>query len=272
MNLVSLQSGAFLMSLIACLPNLAQALSVSTETNYSGETWTHVRIPEFSLKNLPIHRAVIASRRNDPGGVASTGFVFAGHSRKSVNVNLQNATIPQIMDQLVSADTSYYWINDGGVINVLPRPERGPAPRILALLEARIPHFAVRNVDIREAIWELARGAEVAGIKGLAAPNPHNCSQETREMIRADGRFNLDVKHLTIRRILNAIVSSDPPSNWWINETADGASFLIQSRINHSGKFRRRNRSSQELESLKQRCPEYFGVPEDLFDDYPMGD
>jgi hypothetical protein len=137
--------------------------------------------------------------------------------RFGINVELP---LGNLMTHILGYDTRYRWIEDKGVINLLPVEE----PKILS---AHIPKFKAVKSNTRELVKELVRskefkdaaktiGVEFGGLYRFASYHEDqgeikleaqddciNCNSTQNNK-----KFSIDVDNLTVRQILNEIARS----------------------------------------------------------------
>lgn len=233
---------AALLCLAAMSPRIAQANNegppIDEECPYpqAREHGAPPAMPEWQIGTYDLHEKPIQHafyEAADPwGGFLNLGILWPLGTNfpteaavKQISVSLTSATVGAVFDAVTAADGSYAWKQEGIVFNVLPKPST--KTRLIAdVLERRLPRFDVVDVDYSEAEVELilaARKHGITSIRGFSPIPPEERKGLTRLARRVKyERFTLRLNNPTLRECLNAIVSADPPSQWWAYWTSQG--------------------------------------------------
>jgi hypothetical protein len=188
------------------------------------------------------------------------GFAYshdpARDLRKSVGlqIDLASATVRNILDALTAADTNYYWVQDGSVIDFLPRHPEANSLDVAAVLSQRLPRFTVQNETMVEAIASLIEQAQAQGVTGLFGPKRPRASREVQGWFSDDEKINVSLTGKTVRECLNAIVAADSPSEWIA--FPGNKNVKVTATPKHLHHFYHRDLSPQEAADLKMKYPD----------------
>lgn len=121
-----------------------------------------------------------------------------------------DATVADAMNLITHADKRYYWVSDNKTVNL------GPKYFALSPLDIAVAKLKVKNVPVSQAYRELYEMREVK--QGLVARN----LREPQWLFASGGitfqenHISLDLKSVTLREALNAIVEADGQRIWLI--------------------------------------------------------
>lgn len=141
---------------------------------------------------------------------------YRGPDFSDYRLELNNGTLPELLDQFVRQNGRYTWLIENGVVNIYPRHEERD-PFLAEMLSVRIKRLVIKKRSSTDVVQHLlctspelkalmdARGIERAGLdlSGFFIP------QLGRE-------FSLDASDLTTKEILNQIVRTSPVARIWI--------------------------------------------------------
>lgn len=141
------------------------------------------------------------------------GIECARQSR-SISFEVDNATIADVLDRIVSTDGQYRWEVADGVVNVVPRASPDP------ILETKISRLLIRQTDRRSALAVLETQSEVrarARAEGVKFRSylPGVGSQHPLPV------FPLDVRDETVRSVLGMILRDGRGKYWVFSRYAD---------------------------------------------------
>lgn len=200
----------------------------------------------------------------------SYGVIYSQHpeiqlrAMKRISIHLASATVREVLDSLVAADTSYFWIQDAGVVNFLPLT----TSYATSVMEQKLGYFEAMDMLISEASGELSRQAHVQGLEGLAVRRASQYSDKLSGEF-TDESVALSLSSHTVRECLNRIVAADPPARWEAIPFPQGMS--IQAVAKHGHLVLRRKLTPQERSALERRYQGPFPkseTPPEIFDGF----
>jgi hypothetical protein len=192
-----------------------------------------VRRLELSDANLHLALSKIASAYNTPIGLE----VAKGGSRgPQIKLNVQNASLRDVLIALIAQDSWYKWTVVDGVINVFPIADRDEF--VEQLLKIHVQQFDIKAGtgiwDIRASITNLP---EVKASLESAKLIPSIASFTGADYLEASPGFTLNLSGATVREILNEIIRRSDTKYWVVNRFGDNNELLT---INFSSAKSRR--------------------------------
>jgi hypothetical protein len=148
------------------------------------------------------------------------GFEVAlGHKAEyHLNVNLENATLEDVLNEIVGQETGYRWELRDGVINIIPITSRDDF--VEKLLNTPIRRFdqpkKLGKFQIRDAIVELPEVAALLKANGITAshygyyyhPSPY-----------ANEKVDLSVSGTDLRGVLNKVIRETEHNMWMVSRS-----------------------------------------------------
>ena len=148
-----------------------------------------------------------------------------GTSSPEIHLNFRDATLRQVFDAIVAADSRYEWIVDRGVINFRPRVTRDLF--LKDLLDTRVSEFRIpggtNSYDVRVALANLP---EIKAKMDGADVTP-KISAFTNADSQDLGGFSMTSSDKTLRDILNQIIKHSELKYWILNRDGSHGERLI---------------------------------------------
>jgi hypothetical protein len=211
---------------VSVLATVATALFLSAALAVPPTQNLHAKIPQessvlsdpvksFQVENSTIEDALRTLRQKDFARIL-IGFQKVARSRSEkvqpLSLSLSNATVGQILDQLCQQSGEYtYGLIDSTIIHVRPAHAKSDPS---GLLDLRISEFLAKGTMLPAAL--IVRIADLApeltsymGAKKseyYAGRSAMPVSPGAIGQGNMDPKINLDLKNMTVREILNAIV------------------------------------------------------------------
>lgn len=166
------------------------------------------KISEFQITEAPTSLVLqrLANTSNVPIGIEAvpekTGQV------RTIDVKLKGATVRSILNHVVEKDTQYNWREAGPAINVFPKHAKDP------ILETVVARYEVHDVNKEEAIRALENSVEVKRILKRGSLRNRTLKSLPGDSGQGLLRFSLNLKHSSVRNILNAIMLESKSKNW----------------------------------------------------------
>jgi len=155
------------------------------------------------------------------------GFELAlGHKAQyHLNIDLENATLEDVLNEIVGQETGYRWELRDGVINIIPITSRDEF--VEKLLNTPIRRFhqpkKLGKFQIRDAIVELPEVVALLKASGITAshygysygPSPH-----------ANERIDLSSSGTDVRGVLNKVIRETEHNMWMVSRSGKNLSSL----------------------------------------------
>jgi len=241
------------------------ARCVSSGTGDSGSCGTHGSRPtmvddvvnSFVVKDLNMWDALggLDDCMNANLNIGTIYYDYIVHQESiqpKLNLALGSTTVRGVLDALMAADTSYYWVADGFVINLIPRVHH-PNFDVVTLLEQRLNKFKVTQEYMDDAVSELVTQAIAQGARGLVGPSKTSpdMQAEQRGLIPQSGiKISISLRNKTVRECLNAIVAADPPAYWIAQPTVPFGYVRINALASHGHVFKYPQPNQRELDEI----------------------
>jgi hypothetical protein len=156
------------------------------------------------------------------------GFELAvGHKAQyHLNVNLENATLENVLNEIVGQETGYRWELRDGVINIIPITSRDDF--VEKLLNTPIRRFdqpkKLGKFQIRDAIAELPEVVALLKANGITASHYgysyHYPSRYTNEKV------DLSISNTDVRGVLNKVIKDSEHKMWMVSRSGNDLSSL----------------------------------------------
>jgi hypothetical protein len=165
-------------------------------------------IPEFQVIDVPTSLALqrLAGTSSVPIGMEAAPE-NTGQSR-TIAIRLKGTTVRSVLDLVVQKDPRYVWQSTGSAINVFPKSAKD------IFLETIVGRFEVTNVNRDEAIKTLENSIEVRRVLGQTTLRDGTLKSLPGDSEYGLPRFSLDLKDVTVRSILNAIMLKSNSNSW----------------------------------------------------------
>ena len=144
-------------------------------------------------------------------------------------VELKEGTVADLMRQIISQNEQYDWLIDNGVVNIFPRDKYRNA-FLTELLTVRIGNFTVnKNSDCWALQTDLVNTREIKSII-----DAHGMQVGTNfsgfYIPQLGPNFSLRVSDITLKVLLNRIVTESPVARTWII-SSDSSSRTLNLRV-----------------------------------------
>jgi hypothetical protein len=182
----------------------------------AGRLDRRVRDVRVEAENAAAALSQIAYDYNVPIGVeaASKG------KWRAVRIDLREATLREVLDAVAAQDPRYEWREEGGVVNFTPTADRDELSA--DVLGTTVSHLSIEQgtsrASIKDKILELPavkakleKAGVSAGFTGLLG----------RDYDKIGPGFTLQVSNVTVREVLNQIISTSEAKCWIVNRYGD---------------------------------------------------
>ncbi len=192
------------------IPACAQKLGSQTGNE---ATFLETKVPEFEVHNQTLVDGLWKLAR----GPAPFGFGFEkvlkaklsdpDVSEPSLNLQLKNKTVREILDALCQADTRYAWSMDGATVDLFPRVVVNDRAY---LLNRKLARFELKNAtDIQNGLLAIARQL------------PPPIEQIAQAQAGGDDPYppepwTVTFENLTVRQVVNRLAAHGGPCAVWI--------------------------------------------------------
>jgi len=129
----------------------------------------------------------------------------ASQGLAEINVDIQDGTLRDILNALITNDPRYTWTTSEQTINVYPVIEEDP------LMQLVIPRFRIERADSYEALNVLFNLPEIRGELERVKTKRRDFFDGNSAQLRS---FSIDMKQVTVRQTLNAIAHSSNSGFW----------------------------------------------------------
>lgn len=155
------------------------------------------------------------------------GFeVAVGHKANyHLNVDLDNATLEQVLNEIVGQETGYRWELRDGVINIIPITSRDDF--VEKLLNTPIRRFdqpkKLGKFQIRDAIVGLSEVAALLKANGITASHYgyyYHPSPDAKEKV------DLSISGTDLRGVLNKVIRETEHNMWMVSRSGENLSSL----------------------------------------------
>ena len=189
----------FVVACTCCASARAQSLESTLEH----------KVASFDLEDSPVRRCLeeLTARYDFTVGFESIPEPPQTQPQK-INLRVEKGTVRDVLNELVSQDTRYKWIVSAQAINVLPVVAGEP------WMDAVIEHFKVDQANRDEAVDALLASPEIKSASSHRVPKRRELRSLPGVATSDLTRFSLELRHATVRSILNAIAKSDHTSVW----------------------------------------------------------
>jgi hypothetical protein len=156
------------------------------------------------------------------------GFEVAlGHKAKyHLNVELENATLEDVLNEIVGQERGYRWEMRDGVINIIPITSRDDF--LEKLLNTPIRRFdqpkKLGKFQIRDAIVELPEVVALLKANGMTASHygyPYHYSS-----IYRNEKVDLSISGTDVRGVLNKVIRETEHNMWMVSRSGKNLSSL----------------------------------------------
>ena len=179
-----------------------------------------VSLYEFRYSDTPSIIQSAFVKAHLPGGIV---VVNCGKDRKRYAFSRPRISIQNLLLSVEQIDPEYAWELSDGVINLLPY---SGTPKFL---ETQFKEFSVQRVTSYEALILLLERQETkdkkvalgldAAVSSINIPSSYDPERSASD---SKYRFDLNLRNVTFRQILNAIVKKDGDRTWYYTETRCG--------------------------------------------------
>lgn len=165
------------------------------------------KVNGFHVINAPPSMVVerLSVKYGVPIGVESVPDSIGGKTRIAVDV--QEGTVADVLNAVVSREPIYRWQKINGVINLFPK-------KTDSLLETVIENYEIRDVNKEDAVRTLKNSPEVRRELNRTSVKERTFVSPTWTPLDKLPRFTLVIKRATMRTILNEILKASR-SNYW---------------------------------------------------------
>jgi hypothetical protein len=177
-------------------------------------------VSNLSLRESSIDLALkeVSAKYSVPIGLE---MALSANENLEVKIDIKKGTLRDVLDAVVRVDAKYEWQLVDGVVNVCPRIQRDD------LLRTRVESFRVQQrtglLDLRADITKLP---ELRAKLDSAHVRPIIVAWATPDFAEASPGFRINVKDVTLRELLNQIVSTSDIKYWVVRRYGDRFQFL----------------------------------------------
>lgn len=211
----------------AMLATAVTGLLIISKTSASGQTTTanlldqritlHIKQGTFlyALSTLCVDKRI------------PIGFeVPLGHKAQyHLNIDLENATLEDVLNEIVVQESGYRWELRDGVINIIPITSRDDF--IERLLNTPIRRFdqpkKLGKFQIRDAIVELPEVVSLLNANGITASHYGYFYSPS---VNTNDKFDLSISGTDLRGVLNKVIRETEHNMWIISRSGKNLSSL----------------------------------------------
>jgi hypothetical protein len=149
-----------------------------------------------------------------------------GHKAQyHLNIDLDNATLENVLNEIVAQETSYKWELRDGVINVIPINSRDDFVEKLLNTEIRQfePPKTLGKFQIRDAIVELPEVVALLKANGIKASH---YGYSYNPSLKIDKRIDLSISGTDVRGVLNKVIRETEHNMWMVSRSGENLSSL----------------------------------------------
>jgi hypothetical protein len=149
-----------------------------------------------------------------------------GHkARYHLNIDLENATLEDVLNELIGQETGYRWELRDGVINITPITSRDDL--VEKLLNTPIPQFdqpkKLGKFQIRDAIVELPEVVALLKANGITASH---YGYFYGPSLHTNKRIDLSISGTDLRGVLNKVIRETEHNMWIVSRSGKNLSSL----------------------------------------------
>ena len=205
----SIRSGLLL---VICSTN-GGASTVQTKSQHGQPYHVDINqvIDSFKIKDQHIAHALHLLGLND----VAVGAEILDINSSKISVELRNATVKQILDNIVSQLPGYRWEKTDKVIHIFPS-EVARTKSVLRFLDEKMSVFHSSGLNVTETISYLNQQAHDQGIPiALDFHRSSSSWEDSADRTPLDEKITINVSTPTrLRDLLDIIVGIDPPAIW----------------------------------------------------------
>lgn len=149
-----------------------------------------------------------------------------GHKAQyHLNIELENATLDNVLNEIVGQETGYKWELRDGVINVIPITSRDDF--VEKLLNTEVRQFdqptKLGKFQIRDAIVELPEVVALLKANGIKASH---YGYSYNPSLNADKGIDLSISGTDVRGVLNKVIRETEHNMWMVSRSGKNLSSL----------------------------------------------
>jgi hypothetical protein len=202
-------------------------LFVNNQQSPKPESLTSLPVRNVNIQksNVPLALSEIAYKYSVPVGVEVSpedDLLKEGN----IIVQIENGTLQDILNSIVSQNPLYSWRIEDGVVNVFPRGQREPL--LKALLEANIQTFSIEEGTSRFKFREsLTKSPELKIILDKYGVTSNNEIFLSRDIAVLGHGFCFKVSNMTVKSILNQVIKESETKYWIVNKSGANKQYLL---------------------------------------------
>lgn len=156
------------------------------------------------------------------------GFeVGLGHqSQYHLNIDVENATLQDVLNKIIQQEPGYVWQVRDGVINIVPTQSRDEF--IERLLNTPVRQFTPPKIpgkfQIRDAIVELPEVVNLLKVSGITASR-YAYSYHYPSLYTND-KVDLSISGTDVRGVLNKVIKDSEHKMWMVSRSGKNLSSL----------------------------------------------
>jgi hypothetical protein len=149
-----------------------------------------------------------------------------GHKAQyHLNIDLENASLENVLNEIIAQETGYKWELRDGVINIIPITSRDDF--VEKLLNTEIRQFdqpkKLGKFQIRDAIVELPEVVALLKANRITASHYGYLYNPTR---KTDEKIDLSVSGTDVRGVLNKVIRETEHNMWMVSRSRENLSSL----------------------------------------------
>ncbi len=187
----------------------------------------HIRDVRIAASNLPEALAQLSAVHRIPIGVEA---LTSKDEPRNIRLKLQDGSLREVLDALLSQDSRYEWHLVNDVINVTPKDQDSRDPLVIELLDTQIGQFSatgnINTYDLRGRIVDLPEVGAKLRLAGLSAPISSYTSADTPQLGKT---FSVIFSNASLRDLLNEIVRKDTSEAkyWIVQRFGDNRQYIL---------------------------------------------
>jgi hypothetical protein len=149
-----------------------------------------------------------------------------GHKAQyHLNIDLENASLENVLNEIIAQETGYKWELRDGVINIIPITSRDDF--VEKLLNTEIRQFdqpkKLGKFQIRDAIVELPEVVALLKANRITASHYGYLYNPSR---KTDEKIDLSISGTDVRGVLNKVIRETEHNMWMVSRSRENLSSL----------------------------------------------
>lgn len=212
----------------AMLVTAVMGLSFISEISSSGQRATVNLLEQHITLHIKQRTFLYALTTLNEDYRIPIGFELAlGHKAQyHLNIDLENATLEEVLNEIVGQEAGYRWELRDGVINIIPITSRDEF--VEKLLNTPIRRFdqpkKLGKFQIRDAVVELPEVVALLKTNGITAS--HYGYSYSYPSLYTNKKVDLSISGTDVRGVLNKVIRESEHNMWMVSRSGKNLTSL----------------------------------------------